>query len=795
VTGSGATLTFAASLADHGSLWRVLVSNESGTATSVPALLTVAQRVLPPTVTSDPSNQSVLEGETASFTVVGTGTPAPTIEWQVRGAAVTDPEAGWSAIPGATGATYTTPPTTLPQSGAQYRAVLRNAGGTAASLPANLTVQQRVVAPAITSAPQPLTVQEGQLGAFAVTATGTAPLSYQWFRNGQAIAGANASEVLVLADPADAGSSYQITVQVSNPAGIVTSPAVTMNVARRPSSGTETMIVASEGGVIETAAGASLVIPAGALLSDTTISVATQPGSTLSLPQGFEPMGEVLDIGPAGLTFAAPVTLALPVPDVLPADKVLALLEVASGAGVSGKRLAGKPSVDPVNVRRLATGKLLAGRRATSAPVNAAAVLCADAQSSRGGRFLVNLARAARYISAAVDESTCTSGASNPARRRIPSTTTTACLANEFVSDSLGDEVLMSRHVHCATNETELGWLQDERGNYGYFKLEWRIGSDGVAKGLNKQFRAKFRLTQLQPADVNGVNTPLRLSLRLRLPCTSQPFNGSCGGNVGTGSVTASPAWSSEIQLPVTFEWTGGDNTLNEFQFSDFELVYAMPTQTVEQNLADRRQIVSLRHPPAIRCDKGMAVNGGSGCVYAQAPAVLVFSAADPAVREAAEHIRDAQNAGSPGKLAFDSQNLWTTSGTVALQRTRVTGLKGTDTVDGANRRMSCTVADSVIRLRPKASDSCPADGVGCDCDEYPFNSTWNGSWLNKDGTSAKYINSDQNRQAGRWLQSFYQSERVLDTTPDPGIPFSPSNPSASIPARLGGDDFWVHIE
>ena len=45
----------------------------------------------------------------------------------------------------------------------------------------------------ITTQPASQTVTAGQTATFSVTATGTAPLSYQWKKNGAAISGATAS--------------------------------------------------------------------------------------------------------------------------------------------------------------------------------------------------------------------------------------------------------------------------------------------------------------------------------------------------------------------------------------------------------------------------------------------------------------------------------------------------------------------------------------------------------------------------------------------------------------------------
>ena len=78
------------------------------------------------------------------------------------------------------------------------------------------------VAPLITSQPANATVTEGNTAQFNVAATGTAPLTYQWRRNGAAIAGATApafvTPALTLAD-----NTTQYSVVVSNTVGSVTS--------------------------------------------------------------------------------------------------------------------------------------------------------------------------------------------------------------------------------------------------------------------------------------------------------------------------------------------------------------------------------------------------------------------------------------------------------------------------------------------------------------------------------------------------------------------------------------------
>lgn len=77
-------------------------------------------------------------------------------------------------------------------------------------------------APAITAQPASIAVAELQPASFSVTATGTAPLSYAWRRNGTPIAGAtSATLTMSSALAADHGARYSAVV--TNSAGSVTS--------------------------------------------------------------------------------------------------------------------------------------------------------------------------------------------------------------------------------------------------------------------------------------------------------------------------------------------------------------------------------------------------------------------------------------------------------------------------------------------------------------------------------------------------------------------------------------------
>ena len=84
-------------------------------------------------------------------------------------------------------------------------------------------------APTITTHPANQTVGVGQPATFTVAASGTAPLSYQWQRNGVDIAGATSSSyTLASAQTADSGARFR--ARVTNAAGSATSNEATLTV-------------------------------------------------------------------------------------------------------------------------------------------------------------------------------------------------------------------------------------------------------------------------------------------------------------------------------------------------------------------------------------------------------------------------------------------------------------------------------------------------------------------------------------------------------------------------------------
>src|SRR6266576_538068 len=205
--------------ADNGAVFVVTISDKAGSVTSNPATLAVTARDIGPSITSQPVSQIITAGQTATFSVTASGTAPLSYQWNKNG----------TAISGATSASYATPAETTSDNGAQFAVVVSNVTGNITSAAATLTVNAVAVAPSITSQPIGQTIAAGQTATFSVTASGTAPLGYQWNKNGTAISGATSASY---ATPAETTSDNgaQFAVVVSNATGNITSAAATLTV-------------------------------------------------------------------------------------------------------------------------------------------------------------------------------------------------------------------------------------------------------------------------------------------------------------------------------------------------------------------------------------------------------------------------------------------------------------------------------------------------------------------------------------------------------------------------------------
>lgn len=93
----------------------------------------------PPTISSQPTDRTVTEGNTATFTVEAIGSDL-FYQWQKN----TDNGSGWTDISGVTDTNYTTETTTTSMNGYQYRCVVTGSAGSVTSDTATLTVSATI---------------------------------------------------------------------------------------------------------------------------------------------------------------------------------------------------------------------------------------------------------------------------------------------------------------------------------------------------------------------------------------------------------------------------------------------------------------------------------------------------------------------------------------------------------------------------------------------------------------------------------------------------------------------------
>ncbi|HKB92194.1 MAG TPA: immunoglobulin domain-containing protein [Opitutaceae bacterium] len=168
----------------------------TGPTTSATITITVAQgAATAPSITTQPSSQTVTAGANVTFSVAASGSTPLTYQWQKNSA----------ALVGATNTSYTIT-SAQASDAATYNVVVTNSVNSVKSNDAILTVNPAGggSGPTITTQPVSQTVLPGGSATFTVAATGAT--SYQWRKNGNVVTGAtNASLVLSNLNASDSG--------------------------------------------------------------------------------------------------------------------------------------------------------------------------------------------------------------------------------------------------------------------------------------------------------------------------------------------------------------------------------------------------------------------------------------------------------------------------------------------------------------------------------------------------------------------------------------------------------------
>ena len=185
------------------------------TFTLAPAVLAIAIQ---------PASLSVSVGAGATLQAV-TSDPGPlSYQWRVNGSNLSD-AVGFS---GSTSATLSIPAAAMADGG-DYSVVVSNGSETATSSVTTLTVIGR---PVISQQPLGQTVSVGGTASFAVSATGVAPLVYQWLFRGTNLPGATKSSLSIANAQANNAGNYQAVI--SNVYGLAISSTASLLVNTKP---------------------------------------------------------------------------------------------------------------------------------------------------------------------------------------------------------------------------------------------------------------------------------------------------------------------------------------------------------------------------------------------------------------------------------------------------------------------------------------------------------------------------------------------------------------------------------
>lgn len=149
--------------------WYAVVTDENGNSTTGPVWSFTVSQQSGPLVTLQPQSQTICNGDVVTFSSTATGTPAPSVQWQVS----TDNGTIWSDVTGAIQPDYSFTTTTA-DDGNFYRAVWTNSVGSANSDAAVLSIQTVIIDP--TSSFIKATCPNNNNGSITLTADGgTAP--------------------------------------------------------------------------------------------------------------------------------------------------------------------------------------------------------------------------------------------------------------------------------------------------------------------------------------------------------------------------------------------------------------------------------------------------------------------------------------------------------------------------------------------------------------------------------------------------------------------------------------------
>jgi len=181
--------------------------------------------ISPPVITQQPTNQSVLEGAAAAFTVTAAGGLPLSYQWRDNGTNLTDD----TNLSGTTTANLIIR-SASPANVGTYTVIVTNVAGMATSSNALLLLPPSP--PVIVAQPTNQTVYVGATAQFNVAVLGSTPFSFQWCLNGTNLLEATNSSLVLTDAQFDQAGLY--TVSVTNNYGSILSSNALLTVVPQP---------------------------------------------------------------------------------------------------------------------------------------------------------------------------------------------------------------------------------------------------------------------------------------------------------------------------------------------------------------------------------------------------------------------------------------------------------------------------------------------------------------------------------------------------------------------------------
>ncbi len=222
--GSAATFTRASATAADAGSYTCRVSNNCGSVVSDAAVLVLGQA---PAITAQPRGTSACPGGSASFTIAANGQEL-TFRWR-RG---TTELADGGHISGVNSPELVISPVSPADAAISYNCVVT---GVCASVTSNNVALTVASAPSIQTQPTNRTAAIGASVTFSLIATGTAPLTFQWRKDGSNLPGATTSSLTI--NPVQQASAAGYDCVVTNNCGSVTSNVATLTINTSPPPG------------------------------------------------------------------------------------------------------------------------------------------------------------------------------------------------------------------------------------------------------------------------------------------------------------------------------------------------------------------------------------------------------------------------------------------------------------------------------------------------------------------------------------------------------------------------------